>query len=327
MVKHLKLFENHADYAAFIETEDFIRPNVSHCVAENDVHYNPVLYYLTPKQIVEYAHSFIASLDEKFLLHRQEHTDMDRGEYLNTCEHKITQSLYTLSIEKNLRYRNMQTLLDAIDLSYYPNNNNLFGLDVYSNLILTDIRFNNGDDYIGGDIFLYKTDETYNGNDVFYFTEFEPTYDDCSDFDELHSLIEDTVLYGDNMVLLSPNGTYANFSIAYPDGNGGYTTTKPASMPLTPSIIDDTLWENSDWISLTLFNRENQEINTRVDNAVAALKTDFRNWHNGNFSAFSVLDDIKLEVPKDVYEIIKNPWTYLDEEDIFDGQLPNNPSE
>ena len=79
MVKHLKLFENHADYAAFIETEDFIRPNVSHCVAENDVHYNPVLYYLTPKQIVEYAHSFIASLDEKFLLHRQEHTDMDRG--------------------------------------------------------------------------------------------------------------------------------------------------------------------------------------------------------------------------------------------------------
>ena len=42
MAKHLKLFENHTDYAAFIQTEDFIRPNVSHCVNENDVHYNPI---------------------------------------------------------------------------------------------------------------------------------------------------------------------------------------------------------------------------------------------------------------------------------------------
>ena len=43
MAKHLKLFENHADYEAFKETEDFILPNVSHCVAENDVHYNPII--------------------------------------------------------------------------------------------------------------------------------------------------------------------------------------------------------------------------------------------------------------------------------------------
>ena len=45
MAKHLKLFQTHTDYAAFIQTEDFIRPNVSHCVAENDVHYNPIIDY------------------------------------------------------------------------------------------------------------------------------------------------------------------------------------------------------------------------------------------------------------------------------------------
>lgn len=42
MAKHLKLFDTHADYETFIETADFIKPNVSHCVAENDVHYNPI---------------------------------------------------------------------------------------------------------------------------------------------------------------------------------------------------------------------------------------------------------------------------------------------
>lgn len=42
MAKHLKLFETHAQYAAFTQTEDFVLPNVSHCIEEQDVHYNPV---------------------------------------------------------------------------------------------------------------------------------------------------------------------------------------------------------------------------------------------------------------------------------------------
>ena len=42
MGKYLKLFSNHAEYDAFLETEDFIKPNVSHCIQENDVHYNPI---------------------------------------------------------------------------------------------------------------------------------------------------------------------------------------------------------------------------------------------------------------------------------------------
>ena len=41
MGKYLKLFDTHADYQAFTQTSDFIKPNVSHCVNENDVHYNP----------------------------------------------------------------------------------------------------------------------------------------------------------------------------------------------------------------------------------------------------------------------------------------------
>ena len=42
MAKYLKLFNNHEDYLNFKKTTDFILPNVSHCVQENEVHYNPL---------------------------------------------------------------------------------------------------------------------------------------------------------------------------------------------------------------------------------------------------------------------------------------------
>ena len=42
MAKYLKLFNEHSEYKSFIQTEDFIRPNVSYCIEENEVHYNPI---------------------------------------------------------------------------------------------------------------------------------------------------------------------------------------------------------------------------------------------------------------------------------------------
>lgn len=41
-MEYLKLFENHSQYEDFIQSEDFIKPNVSHCIQENEVHYNPI---------------------------------------------------------------------------------------------------------------------------------------------------------------------------------------------------------------------------------------------------------------------------------------------
>lgn len=44
MSKYLKLFRQHSDYQTFIGgggESEFILPNVSHCIEENDVHYNP----------------------------------------------------------------------------------------------------------------------------------------------------------------------------------------------------------------------------------------------------------------------------------------------
>ena len=41
MGKYLKKFATHVEYTAFTQTEDFIKPNVSYCENENEVHYNP----------------------------------------------------------------------------------------------------------------------------------------------------------------------------------------------------------------------------------------------------------------------------------------------
>jgi len=42
MLKYLKLFNEHSNYEAFRETSDFLKPNVSYCITENHVHYNPM---------------------------------------------------------------------------------------------------------------------------------------------------------------------------------------------------------------------------------------------------------------------------------------------
>ena len=40
-MKYIKTFENHTEYEVFTGTTEFILPNVSVCVNENEVHYNP----------------------------------------------------------------------------------------------------------------------------------------------------------------------------------------------------------------------------------------------------------------------------------------------
>ena len=40
-MKYLKLFENHTEYEGFVSGGTMVKPNVSHCIQENEVHYNP----------------------------------------------------------------------------------------------------------------------------------------------------------------------------------------------------------------------------------------------------------------------------------------------
>ncbi len=50
MKEYLKLFETHADYEAYAQSGDMLKPNVSYCENDDEVHYNPFSYaeeYLT----------------------------------------------------------------------------------------------------------------------------------------------------------------------------------------------------------------------------------------------------------------------------------------
>ncbi len=41
-MRYLKTFGNHNNYEDFTETEAFVKPNVSYCIQQNEVHYNPI---------------------------------------------------------------------------------------------------------------------------------------------------------------------------------------------------------------------------------------------------------------------------------------------
>ena len=41
MSKYLKLFETHTEYQTYEQSGDMIKPNVSYCKDNNEVHYNP----------------------------------------------------------------------------------------------------------------------------------------------------------------------------------------------------------------------------------------------------------------------------------------------
>lgn len=321
MANHLALYSNTTTYNYELSNGTIIRPNVSYCEDTLEVHYNPNIYVLTPKQIVESAYSFIRSFYEKFLIHKQEHESSEEEKimYLNNVETAVGRKFQILKNTKNLRYLGVDLQGQSIT-TIYTTDNEVFDLRIQGSFHLDTIRFTNGAEYIEVYVSLYKTDEIYNGNDVFHITYLYITGGDCSDPDQMVAVAENIAYYGENMVLLSPHNTYANVTIAYPTGNGEYTTTKPASITLTPTIIDDTLYLDPEWISLTLFDYQNQEINTRVDAAITAAKAAFYNCLDGDFSTLSTLDDIKIEVPKDVFKIIKNPWTYLNEEEVFSGQ-------
>lgn len=46
---YLKLFQTHEEYETFVSGDTMVKPNVSHCIQENEVHYNPIP---SPKDIV-----------------------------------------------------------------------------------------------------------------------------------------------------------------------------------------------------------------------------------------------------------------------------------
>ena len=52
-MKFIKLFENHNGYEDFVDGGTMEKPNVSHCIEENEVHYNKYIEPLIAKYYVD----------------------------------------------------------------------------------------------------------------------------------------------------------------------------------------------------------------------------------------------------------------------------------
>ena len=57
MKRYIRVFDNHSDYENYLNSGDMLLPNVSHCVTQDDIHYNPLrdysLDYLTFVSLVD----------------------------------------------------------------------------------------------------------------------------------------------------------------------------------------------------------------------------------------------------------------------------------
>ena len=130
MGKYLKRFETHATYNTYINGQDKVLPNVSYCVDNNEVHYNPWTWaeqYLT----------FVALEDGTFTFTPQNNNvisySIDKGETW------ITENNVNVTTGDNILWKGEMT----------PNNS---GIGTFSSTCEFDVKGNvmsllYGDDY------------------------------------------------------------------------------------------------------------------------------------------------------------------------------------
>jgi len=75
MGTYLKLFETHSEYQTYAQSGDMIKPNVSYCEDDNEVHYNPYVHDYSQDYL-----TFVALEDGTFTLTRNVSYSLDNGE-------------------------------------------------------------------------------------------------------------------------------------------------------------------------------------------------------------------------------------------------------
>ena len=320
-MKFIKKFKEHSvDYENYINSENKILPNLSYCEDKNDVHLNESPYILTIKEFCEYIYTFKQQLASKYFNYIKQYNITDYTEiksYNNSCLVKLVRQQQQLKQERNIIFRNNMVDNPCLFEFAYKENNNYI-IEIYSNnaYFIQNLQINYDENlYYQCAVYLYKTDEVYNGYDVFYIINYEPFQGTIDDDGTIYTFI-DNYFKNKEIVILSQHDTFENFIIAYSDGNDGYTFTKPSSLTLTLTLIDGTL-SLYDGLYIIYNHSSDETINNRLDNLLNIFKSNIKNFIIGDFSVLSEIDDIKIQVPRYTYKIITNFWSYFKEEEIF----------
>ena len=146
MSKYLKLFNTHAEYEAYLGGGEMILPNVSHCIDQNDVHYNKLpAFILVNFTVPENEEDTLVwlynndgvkfiEIDNKIVTPTETDTNnnlMLKGAYINSGNHTVKY------------YLENETVLGAILSAYnfWHSGASAEGVDIYNiatNVILPD---------------------------------------------------------------------------------------------------------------------------------------------------------------------------------------------
>lgn len=92
-MKYLKLFKNHGEYQDFVSGDTMIKPNVSHCVTQNDVHYNPRECIVSGTIRTSDFDKIVYGNGEGYVQHSSVQADYDYDDSLG-CQYKMNHLYY-----------------------------------------------------------------------------------------------------------------------------------------------------------------------------------------------------------------------------------------
>ena len=137
MSKYLKLFENHTQYETFIGgggNTPFVKPNVSYCVQENEVHYNPRTWadeYLTFDIVTEGTIVWKTTNRQNV---KKISYSINNGEWS-----KITSSTsgasFNVSVGDKVRFKGNNTAYGVDDFSYNTFDGSTASFNVQGNIM------------------------------------------------------------------------------------------------------------------------------------------------------------------------------------------------
>ena len=154
---YLKLFDTHSQYEEFAGGGGMLRPNVSHCVSENEVHYNPIETRLIVKYNVANAsqptllYYYYAEGEEEYWTRGVDmftNVEID-GTEVSLADLDATQGTYQLSVgEHTIKY----TLKDPTFIGYVSGTLTN-GATFYDSSSITSVEIPNSVTTIGGGAF------------------------------------------------------------------------------------------------------------------------------------------------------------------------------
>ena len=298
MSQNLKLFDTHTQYDTYINGQNKILPNVSHCKDNGDIHYNPAIHYLTTKELLEIIHNSQLAIQEKY-------------------NYNITQDYYSemynklddISEKYGLRIRNVQGI-SAIDVTLIqPYVGEVFKVDInivfYSGVQGTYKGEGLSYDLVMCPAMLDEWNDNYvlRGNAELDQTAGGYEFND----EELEYFKTHLCLTFPKTINILNYEELAQISVCFVDDNGNYTFTQPEGSQMSFGNFG----YNSESLSLTLFHAQDKEINDIVNDAVIAQRQSIVSTLKGDFSAFEALDDVKIPLTSKQYHYIKCIANYI----------------